>query len=99
MQIVADLYFLFVLMGGLIDVIEAFRLEHQMPNLPRGHRDQPAHQSGSNRIDKQQRIPDEKAGGADKMQTLVDAAVMVVAVIIPPLRSQCRQKALHHSPL
>ena len=54
---------------------------------------------GGYRIDKQQRIADEKAEGADKMQTLVDAAVMVVAVIVPALRSQRRHKALHHSPL
>jgi hypothetical protein len=32
------------------------------------------------------------------VQTLVDTAMMVVAVVIPPLHSQCRQKALHRSP-
>ena len=88
LQIVADLDFFLVLVGRLVDVVVALRLEEEMTGLPRGHRDQPADQRGSHRIDEQQHIGDQEAERADEVQALVDAAVMIVAMVVPALGSQ-----------
>jgi hypothetical protein len=83
-------------MGRVVDVIVTPGLEEKVARLPGGHRNQPADQSGGNRIDEQQSIGDQKAGGADEVQALVDPAVMVVAMVIPALRAQLLAKVLYH---
>src|SRR6267143_6870341 len=95
-QIIADLDFLLVVVGRMVDVIVALWLEEEVTRLPGRHRDQPADQRGSNRINEQQWISDQKAGGTDKVQALVDAAVMVVAMVVPPLSSQLLAEILDH---
>ena len=99
LQIIADLDLFLVLVGRLVDVIVALRLEEEVTGLARGHRDQPADQRGLDRIDEHQGIADQEAERADEMQGLVDTAVMVVAMVIPSLRSQCRHESVHRSPL
>src|SRR5664280_1944309 len=70
-----------------------------MTGLSCGHRDQPADQRGLDRIDEHQGIADQETERADEVQTLVDTAVMIIAMVIPPLGSQCRHESLHRSPL
>jgi hypothetical protein len=86
-----------VLVGGLIDLVVGLRLKEEVPCLTGGHRHQPGEQGSGNRIYQQQRIGTDKAECADKVQRLVDAAVMVVAVVIPPLDAQCLKKVVHDS--
>src|SRR5262249_30203045 len=68
-----------------------------MTDLTRGHRHEPADQRRNRRILKHHRIGRQKAYGAYEMQQLVNAAVMIIAMIVPTLHSQGLEKALHIS--
>src|ERR1700730_14770876 len=83
-------------MGRVVDVVVAPGLKEEVTGLPGGHRDQPADQSGGNRIDEQQSVGNQKAGGADEVEALVDTAVMVIAMIVPALPAQLFAKVLDH---
>jgi hypothetical protein len=83
--------------GGVVDVVVPPRLEEEVTGLPRGHGDQPADERRYHRIDEQHRIGEQEARGADEVQRLVDAAVVVIAVVVPALGSQFLQKILDHS--
>src|SRR5689334_21628642 len=80
-------------------MIVATGLEEEMPGLPAGHRDQPADQSADCRALEHDNVRRQKADRAQKMQRLIDPAVVVVAMIVPPLRLQSLQKAFHGFPL
>ncbi len=97
LQIVSDLDLFLVLVRRLVDVVVALRLEEQMTGLPRGHGHQPADQGSGHGIHENHGVADEEAEGADKVQSLVDPAVMVVAMVIPALLPQFRQEAIHSS--
>jgi hypothetical protein len=47
------------------------------------------------RIGEHHRVGDEKADRAHEVQGLVDAAVMIVAVVVPALSTQFGQETLH----
>ncbi|MHC2594237.1 hypothetical protein ACVIG9_008293 [Bradyrhizobium ottawaense] len=97
LKVVADLDLFLVLVGGLVDVVVAVRLEEEVTGLARGHRDQPADQCGDDRVDEQPDIGEEKAQRADEVQALVDAAVVIVAMVVPALDPQLLEIILDHA--
>src|SRR5712675_710853 len=84
-------------MSRLVDMVVTPGLEEEMPGLARGHRDQPADQRGRQRIEKHHRVTNQETERADKVQALVDAAVVIVAVIIPTLDAQLLPEILDHA--
>ena len=64
----------------------------EMAGLARGHRDQPTGKRSTDWVGKQHHISAEKADRADKMQRLVDPAVMVITMVIPALQFECFEK-------
>ena len=72
-------------MRGLIHLVVVFRLEHQMADLPAGHRYQPRQQCGQRGILEHDAVGDDEGDGAEKMQSLVDAAMVVITVVVPAL--------------
>ena len=94
-DVVADLDGLLVFVGGLVDVVVATRLEEEVPGLAAGHRHAPGQDRGQRRVCEQQPVGDEEADGAEQVQALVDAAVVVVAVVVPALGRECLQETLH----
>ncbi len=85
-RLLADLDLFLVLVRRLIVVIVATRLEEKVPRLARRSSDtsQPT-SAGNHRIEKQHHIRNEKAQRTDKMERLIDAAVVIIAVIVPAL--------------
>src|SRR5882757_6804694 len=83
-------------MGRVIDVVVTLGLEEEMAGLARRHRDQPAEQRRHHRIDEYHHVGDQKTGSADEVQALVDAAVVIVAMVVPALGSQFLQEILDH---
>ena len=75
--------------------VVALGLEEEVAGLAADHGHQPADQRGLRRIREHHHIGDDEADRAQEMQGLIDAAVMVVAMIVPSLSPQFRQKALH----
>ena len=94
-QVVADLDLFLVIVGGLVHMVIGLRLEEEVARLAARHRHQPRQQRGSSRIDEQQRIGADKADGAQQVQRLVDAAVVVVAVVVPPLDLEGAKEIVH----
>jgi hypothetical protein len=84
-----------VLVRGLVDVVVAARLEEEVAGLARGHREAPRQQRGAGRVDEQQPVGRQEAQRTDEVQALVDAAVVVVAVIVPALAAQLLQQFIH----
>ena len=84
-----------MLVGGLVDLVVALGLEEEVPRLPADHGDQPADQRGGHRIREHHDVGDEEADRAQQVQRLIDAAVVVVAMIVPSLCSQFRPKISH----
>src|SRR4029077_916782 len=97
LEIVADLDFLLVLVGRLIYHVVIFRLEEEVTELAAGHGQEPADQRRHRRVLEHHCVGKEKAYGADQVQRLVDPAMMVIAMIVPPLHSQGFEKAPHIS--
>src|SRR6185437_8687410 len=85
-----------VLVCGLIDVVVAFRLEKEVAGLASCHGYEPAHQGRHDGIDEDQGVSGEKTQRAHEVQALVDATVVIIAVIIPALSAQCLQEITHH---
>jgi len=94
-QVVADFDAFLVLVGRLVDGIVALRLEEKMPRLAAHHGHQPADQRRFHRVEEHGDVGSDEADGAQEVQRLVDAAVVVETVIVPSLGSQFCQKTLH----
>ena len=77
-------------------MVIAARLEKEVTRLAACHRNCPGQQRSPSRIDEQQCIRGYKTQGTEKVQTLVDAAMVVIPVVIPALGFQlfeyCGQK-------
>jgi hypothetical protein len=71
-----------------IHAVEAFRFEEKVSDLPRPHRNDPPQKSGRKRIERNERVADQKARGAEQVQTLVHPTLMVKAMIVPALLFQ-----------
>ena len=97
-DVVADLDVFLVLVGRLVHVVVAARLEEEVARLTRGHRDAPGNDRRQRGIDEQQAVGDDEADRADQMQALVDPAVVVVAVVVPALRLEKFEEVLHGAP-
>jgi len=97
-DVVADLHRFLVRVAHLVDVVEAARLEEEVAALPRHHRDAPADDGRQRRVHEQQHIGHEEAEGADEVQRLVDAALVIEAVVVPPLLRELAQEGLHGQP-
>jgi len=95
LQVVADLDVLLVLVSRLIDLIVVLRLEEEVAHLAAHHGAQPGHVGGVGRIGEQHDVGDQEADRAQQMQRLVDAAVVVVTMVVPALYFQGLQEALH----
>jgi len=95
LEVVANLDLFLVLVGGLVDVVVTLGLEEKMPALAAHHRHQPGDQRGRGGVEKQQHIGRQEGESAEQVQRLVDPAVMVVAVVIPALGTQCIEEAVH----
>ncbi|MDT4878792.1 hypothetical protein FQZ97_1144160 [compost metagenome] len=70
-----------------------------MASLAAGHGHAPAHQRGGHRVDEQQAIGQHEADRTHQVQRLVDAAVVVVAVVVPALCLELFEKRVHSIPL
>jgi len=82
----------------LVHLVIALRLEEEMPGLPARHGEQPAHQRRCRRPGEYQHVGAEEASRADEVQRLIDPAVVVVAMIVPPLHLESVAEAVHHDP-
>jgi hypothetical protein len=69
----------------LVHLVVTLRLEEEMADLPAGHGEQPADQRRRRRACEHQHVRAEEASRADEMQRLIDPAVVVIAMIVPPL--------------
>ena len=81
----------------MIDVVVAARLEEEVTGLPRRHRDQPADQRRHHGVEEQHHIGEQEARRADEVQRLIDAAVVIITMVVPALGSQFLQEILDHS--
>jgi hypothetical protein len=98
-QVVADLDPLLVLVGRLVLLVVALGLEQKVADLTDAHREDPAEQRGEDRLREQQHVGRDEAARADEVQGLVDAAVMVEAVIIPTLLLELFEETVHGASL
>src|SRR5580704_13070483 len=86
-------------MRGLVDLVVVLWLEEEVAGLPCGHRHQPASQGRNGGILEDHDVGEQKTYGADKVERLIDPAVMIVAMVVPTLCFQCFKKAGHIYPL
>ncbi len=82
-------------MGRLVRLVVALGLEEEVARLARDHRHEPADEAGGGRLREEQHVGAQEAQRAHEMQGLVDAAVVVIAVVVPPLFRECTPKAIH----
>jgi hypothetical protein len=82
----------------LVHLVVALWLEEEMADLPAGHGEQPAHQCRRRRTGEDQHVGAEEASRADEVQRLIDPAVVVIAMIVPPLHFESLPEAVHHGP-
>lgn len=94
-DIVANLDLFLVLVRDLVGVVVPPRLEEEVATLTGAHADEPCDQRRHRRIVEQHPVGNEKADRAHEVQRLVDAAVVIETVIVPPLLTQCLHKAGH----
>ena len=97
-QVVAHLDLFLEVVGGFVDVVIAQRLKEKVTGLSGGHGDHPGQQRGHGRIDPQHAVSHHKSHGTEQVQGLVDAAVVVVTVIVPTLNFQSFQEIFHKNP-
>ena len=69
--------------------------EEEMAGLACGHGHQPGDQCGHSRVLEHHRIGHQKADGADQVQRLVDAALVVVTVVVPAQGVDFLQEITH----
>jgi len=77
-----------VLKRHVVDVIEPFRFEKEVPDLPRPHRDGPSEKTGGDRVERQEGVGEQEAHGAEKVQALSDPALVIKTVVVPALLRQ-----------
>src|SRR5258708_25236970 len=94
-QVISDFDFFLVLVSGVVDPIVSLGLEKEMTGLAAHHGHQPAYQRRLHGIEKHRDVRDDEADCTQKVQGLIDPAVMVVAMIVPALSLKFRQKTLH----
>src|ERR1700733_8946144 len=82
-------------MGRVVDLVVTLGLEEEVSGLPADHRYQPANERRGRRTLEDQAICCQKAERAQQVEGLINAAVMIVAVVVPPLDSQSFEKTLH----
>ncbi len=95
LDVVADLDLLLVVVGRLVDLVVAARLEEQVADLAGRHGGQPADQRGHRRIGERHDVGAQEARRAHEVERLVDLAVMVVAMVVPALHFQFVQETAH----
>ncbi len=98
-DVVAHLDGLLVRIAGLVDMVVAARLEKEVAGQTRCHRHTPGENGGQGRVDEQQAIGHDEAHRTQQVQGLIDAAVVVVAGVVPALDGEFLQKAFQGSPL
>ena len=76
-----------MLLGGLIHLVVTFGLEEEMTGLTADHGYQPANQCRGSRVLEDKGICGQEADRTQQVEGLVNTAVVVVAVIVPPLDS------------
>jgi hypothetical protein len=84
-----------VLVRRLVHLVVALGLEEEVTDLARHHRDGPAEDDRDGGPGEEQHVGGEKAAGAEEVQGLVHAAVMVVAMVVPALLLQGIEKSSH----
>ena len=98
-QVVADLDLLLVVVGRLVHLVVALGLEEEVADLADAHRERPAEQRRDHRVREQQRVRRQEADRADQVQRLVDPAVVIEAMVIPPLFLELAEKSVHWASL
>jgi hypothetical protein len=88
LQVIPDLDVFLVLVSRLVDRIVALGLEEEVPDLAAHHRHQPGDQGRGHGIGEQSHVGGEETEGAHQVQRLVDAAVVIVPMIVPTLCTQ-----------
>jgi hypothetical protein len=84
-------------MGDFIHFVKSFGFEEKVTHLTGCHGNQPGDQGGHHRVNEQIHIGHQKRNGADQMQGLIDAAVMVKTMVIPALGFEDLQQLVHES--
>jgi len=82
----------------VVYLVEALRLEEEVPNLPGHHRGKPASHYSGDQVREHQHIGAQEADRTEQVQRLVDPALMIIAMIVPPLGSENLKKAVYHPP-
>src|SRR5215469_7596018 len=82
-------------MRGLVHLVIVLGLKDEMAHLARHHGHQPADEGGGNRVGENEDVGSEEAERTHQVQGLVDAAVMIVTMVIPALLLEFGKKVLH----
>ena len=98
-QVVSHLDVFLVLVGSTIDRVITLGFEKEVTGLPADHGHEPADQRGFRGVGKRGHVGRDEADRTQEVQGLIDAAVMVVTMIVPSLGAQFRQKTLHRGSL
>ena len=94
-QVEADLHRFLVFVRGLVHVVVALRLEEEVSDLADAHRERPPKQGGDDWMREQQDVRDQETARADQVKRLVDAAVMIEAMVIPALLLELLEESGH----
>ncbi len=95
LQVVAHLDVFLVLVGGVVDLVIALRLEEEVTRLAAYHGHQPAQHGREGRALPDDGVGSQEAQRADQVQRLIDAAVVIITMIVPALGLQRLPKTLH----
>jgi glutamate-1-semialdehyde 2,1-aminomutase len=79
---------LLLLVAHGVHRVVALRLEEEVADLAQDPRQEPAGPHRLRRVEGEQAVGQEEAAGAEQMEALVDAAVVVEAVIVPALLAE-----------
>src|SRR6516225_7601654 len=82
----------------MVHLVITLGLEEEVADLPAGHRQQPADQRGRSRPGEHQDVRTQEACRAEEVERLIDPAVVVIAVIVPPLQLEGLKEAVHGRP-
>src|SRR6516165_3453574 len=91
-QIVADFDLFLVFVRGFVHHVVVLRLEEEMPGR---HCNEPTCKRRDRWILEDHHVSKKKTRRTDQMKRLVNAAVVIIAVIVPTLGAQGFQKILH----
>ena len=84
-----------MLVGGLVDFVVAFGFEEEVAGLAGHHGDEPADECGGCRVLEDQSISEQETKCAQQMERLVDAAVVIVTMVVISLESKSLEKTSH----